>query len=160
MCRWNETQFLFAILEESLFLKWVTSIDSSSCCKFITINRCQRCQLWIFTYPTISNQLSWNSSFCRSTLLCRFDEFSWQIYCPAFLVIILCSITHFFSLKVASSNLFTDFVICYSDVVDGEEFLTLTYQDVIRLISCDKLTVSSEEKVCYLFWTMNIFLHF
>jgi len=42
----------------------------------------------------------------------------------------------------------------FCDVVDGEEFLTLTYQDVIRLISCDKLTVSSEEKVyeCVMAW--------
>ncbi|KAK4029684.1 LOW QUALITY PROTEIN: ring canal kelch homolog [Daphnia magna] len=35
----------------------------------------------------------------------------------------------------------------FSDVVDGEEFSSLQCQDVIRIISSDKLTVSSEEKV-------------
>lgn len=34
-----------------------------------------------------------------------------------------------------------------SDVVDGEEFASLNCQDVIRIISSDKLTVPSEEKV-------------
>lgn len=34
-----------------------------------------------------------------------------------------------------------------SDVVDGEEFASLDCQDVIRIISSDKLTVPSEEKV-------------
>lgn len=35
----------------------------------------------------------------------------------------------------------------FSDVIDGEEFANLTSQDVVRLISSDKLTVASEEKV-------------
>ena len=32
-------------------------------------------------------------------------------------------------------------------MIDGEEFANLTSQDVVRLISSDKLTVASEEKV-------------
>lgn len=35
----------------------------------------------------------------------------------------------------------------YRDVADGEEFVALSCEEVIRLISSDKLTVPSEEKV-------------
>lgn len=45
-----------------------------------------------------------------------------------------------------------EFVFCLSeqhffDVVQGEEFLGLSLQQVCSLISSDKLTVSTEEKV-------------
>ena len=40
-----------------------------------------------------------------------------------------------------------NFGIDCSDVVDGEEFASSNCQDVIRIISSDKLTVPSEEKV-------------
>ena len=42
----------------------------------------------------------------------------------------------------------------FSDVVEGEEFVSLGSQEVIRLISSDKLTVPSEEKVyeCVMTW--------
>ena len=35
-----------------------------------------------------------------------------------------------------------------SEVVECEEFLTLTADQVIQLISCDRLSVANEEKVC------------
>ena len=35
----------------------------------------------------------------------------------------------------------------FSDVTDGEEFAGLNFQEVVQLISSDKLNVSSEEKV-------------
>ena len=35
----------------------------------------------------------------------------------------------------------------FSDLVDGEEFTDLNCKEVTRLISSDKLNVSSEEKV-------------
>lgn len=43
--------------------------------------------------------------------------------------------------------MYISFSLYSSDVVDGEEFAVLNCQDVIRLISSDKLTVTSEEKV-------------
>lgn len=36
------------------------------------------------------------------------------------------------------------------EVVDSEEFLALSHQQVARLISSDRLTVSTEEKVIFL----------
>lgn len=35
----------------------------------------------------------------------------------------------------------------YRDVADGDEFVALSCEEVIRLISSDKLTVPTEEKV-------------
>ena len=35
----------------------------------------------------------------------------------------------------------------YSEVVECEEFLTLPSDQVIQLISCDRLSVANEEKV-------------
>ena len=35
----------------------------------------------------------------------------------------------------------------FSDVTDGEDFAGLNFQEVVQLISSDKLNVSSEEKV-------------
>ncbi|XP_015518884.1 ring canal kelch homolog isoform X1 [Neodiprion lecontei] len=45
----------------------------------------------------------------------------------------------------------------FSEVVEGEEFLTLTPQQVAKLICSDRLTVPSEEKVfeCVISWVHN-----
>jgi len=39
-------------------------------------------------------------------------------------------------------------VITYRDVIEREEFLSLSSEQMIKLISSDELTVPYEEKVC------------
>jgi kelch-like protein 2/3 len=48
-------------------------------------------------------------------------------------------------------------VINFREVVDAEEFLTLTPEQVVKLISSDRLTVPSEEKVfeCVILWVYH-----
>jgi len=46
-------------------------------------------------------------------------------------------------------------IIIFRDVVECDEFLTLSFEDVIKIISCDDLNVPFEEKVginssCYI----------
>lgn len=41
------------------------------------------------------------------------------------------------------------FVVFFREVVECEEFLTLSHQQVSKLICSDRLTVPSEEKVIF-----------